>query len=159
MNVSPPQSPGIRHPVAPRYQSPRHATPSPYSLTGQPVEPPAVRLDRLLSTITSVYRAYAVFPSRSPRYLAALQAFHHRAMVLSQARSKATSTLSDALDQLEKEWWASEIVAAWYGPRPGGRMPSAKAKSRTLEREREMERQRDSSLKRDSSHVVLYDDD
>ncbi|CAD6564516.1 MAG: hypothetical protein TREMPRED_005394 [Tremellales sp. Tagirdzhanova-0007] len=150
-------SPGSRNPATSRYQTPPCATSSPDSLTGQPPEPPAIRLDRLLSIIASVHQGYAIFPSRSPRYLAALQAFHHRAMVLSQPRPKAIPTLSDDLDKLEKEWWASEIVAAWYGPRPGGTMPSQKAKSRTMERE--MDRQRDSSLKRDMSHVVLYDDD
>ena len=68
------------------------------------------------------------------------------------------------VEALEKEWWASELVAAWFGPKPGGvREVSEKAKASMREKEKEMERvgfwEGESTMRRDKSHVRLYDDD
>lgn len=55
------------------------------------------------------------------------------------------------VDKLEKEWWSSEVVAAWYGPRPGSRTVGERTKSKR-------ENERDVTLKRDASFVGLYDE-
>ncbi|ODN93496.1 hypothetical protein L198_05361 [Cryptococcus wingfieldii CBS 7118] len=39
--------------------------------------------------------------------------------VQSQGESEEEGPTKRQVEQLEKEWWTSEIVAAWYGPGPG----------------------------------------
>lgn len=55
------------------------------------------------------------------------------------------------VDKLEREWWSSEIVAAWYGPRPGSRTVGGRQKNKG-------ETERDVIVKRDASFVGLYDE-
>jgi hypothetical protein len=55
------------------------------------------------------------------------------------------------VDSLEREWWSSEVVAAWYGPRPGSRMVGERIKGRR-------DSERDVALKRDASFVGLHDE-
>ncbi|ORY24589.1 hypothetical protein BCR39DRAFT_447366, partial [Naematelia encephala] len=82
---------------------------------------PIARLDRLLQTIASVLKAYQVLPIRSPVYLASLQHFLQRAENLHPNPPDRHSSVPTGkeVDTLEREWWGSEVVAAWYGPQPG----------------------------------------
>jgi hypothetical protein len=64
------------------------------------------------------------------------------------------------VDALEKEWWDSEVVAAWFGPRPGCFTGAGRTRSGERQgREREgagVSRRLD--LRRDTSYVGLYDE-
>lgn len=55
------------------------------------------------------------------------------------------------VDKLEREWWSSEVVAAWYGPRPGSRMFSERNTPRK-------ESEREAVIRRDGSFVGLNDE-
>lgn len=55
------------------------------------------------------------------------------------------------VDKLERDWWASEVVAVWYGPRPGSRF----AGDRTRVRKDSI---REAFIKRDASFVGLHDE-
>ncbi|WRT66737.1 uncharacterized protein IL334_003700 [Kwoniella shivajii] len=158
-------------------------SPSNLDLSHLPKDPstfllnPSERLEKLLSTISSVLTAYSLLPNPSPMYLTALSDFHHRAAALSPnaislpptppssspQSTKLRRSLSynlmqnqpqsgqitplckfshtsnnvssliplppspsspkelpltlEAVERLEKDWWNSEVVAAWYGPR------------------------------------------
>ncbi|ODN74095.1 hypothetical protein L202_07555 [Cryptococcus amylolentus CBS 6039] len=46
-----------------------------------------------------------------------------------QGESEEEGPTERQVEQLEKEWWTSEIVAAWYGPRQGYGLKSQSQKS------------------------------
>ncbi len=102
------------------------------------------RLERLLEAINSVLVTY-----QHTAYLSTLQAYHRRAVDL-----KDHSPRGEDVEKLENEWWASEVVAVWYGPIPG-RVSSDQARTRALTQERG---DGEGGLKRDTSRVALYDD-
>jgi hypothetical protein len=60
-----------------------------------------------------------------------------------------------AVEKLEKEWWSSEVVAAWYGPRPGAAPVSDRMRKDPRNALRE---DRLPGLKRDTSYVGLHDE-
>ena len=64
------------------------------------------------------------------------------------------------VDKLEREWWSSEVVAAWYGPRPGSRVLNERSKARKdgTERNNGMGSERQANIKREGSSVVLNDE-
>lgn len=66
------------------------------------------------------------------------------------------------VDALENEWWESEFVAAWFGPRPGCFTGPGRTRLRSGERPgREREgagASRRLDLRRDTSYVGLYDE-
>jgi hypothetical protein len=66
------------------------------------------------------------------------------------------SITSAEVDKLQDDWWGSEVVAAWYGPRPGRVVPKVVVKRSSA---KGREGHGGLELKRDSSHVGLYDDD
>lgn len=101
------------------------------------------RLNAILASITSVFDNY-----QSPVYLSFLQSFRTRTADLLHRRPPASS---EEIDKLEKEWWGSEVVAVWYGPRPGER------RSREVVGKKRL--RGDGGLRRDTSRVALYDDE
>lgn len=58
---------------------------------------------------------------------------------------------AEEVDKLDREWWASEVVAAWYGPRPGSRAVGGNGRARKVST-------RESMIKRDASWVGLHDE-
>ena len=184
MIKSPSSQAGLHQPTpSTRQSSPSDATPnhqppltialspSPPPVTPVPIESPTSRLDRLLSTINSVLRAYANVRYRSSTHLASLHAFQHHAHELLHGpqpppngrygskhlpKAPMLSITSAEVDKLQDDWWGSEVVAAWYGPRPGRVVPKVVVKRSSA---KGREGHGGLELKRDSSHVGLYDDD
>lgn len=115
-----------------------------------------------MSDITSVLVAYSKLPTRSIAYLISLQAFETRVKDL--LRSGEDSIHVDQVEKVEKDWWSSEIVAAWYGPIPGAggrREMSERAKNRLKEREkmREIGQENQSTIRKNASYVGVYDEE
>lgn len=147
------------------------------------------RLDRLINTITSVLDAYLLLPpsSRSPAFLDALREFQSRAYGLtpdsrtrispihrspnfrkffdltpltSPELEKRQGPSKEDVDRLEKEWWESDIVVAWYGPRPGIGNVAFKAPKAASEIAWKGKRRipKEPSMRRDASYVGLNDE-
>ena len=150
-------------PIASKVPAPNGSPPDAPSLT------PLERLERLIATIDSVLHGYSSDPNHSLIHLKALKDFLFRATSMGPRQALQTVNRSptqafagqgqvlgpreDEVDRLEREWWASEVVAAWYGPRPGTRVtgvPGLPARRRS--------RNRTGELKRDSSYVGLHDE-
>lgn len=103
---------------------PRSRTPSPESLTH--------RLHVLLDEVISVIRSYSTALNPSARRVQALHSFYDRiydllhppspdlfaAGVDSTGIASRRGLTAEHVERLEREWWESEVVAAWYGPVP-----------------------------------------
>ncbi|EIW67647.1 hypothetical protein TREMEDRAFT_74470, partial [Tremella mesenterica DSM 1558] len=115
------------------------------------------RLDRLLTTIDSVLRAYSIDRNHSPIHMRSLHNFLHRASDLypHEGQNSWDGPDEDEVNRLEKEWWGSCVVAAWYGPRPGYGPMKMLANGGNDNGVRRRRRSKELSLKRDSSYVGL----
>lgn len=81
-----------------------------------PPASPLYRLNNLLASISTLFTSYSLLPTTSQVYLSSLNSFHQRATYL-LGQFNETSPQTEEIERLEKEWWSSEVVAAWYGPR------------------------------------------
>ncbi|KAK4684267.1 hypothetical protein P7C73_g5918, partial [Tremellales sp. Uapishka_1] len=131
---------GRSHPPSPLSPSPLSPPPRAPS---RPQHTPD-RLAHLRTTIASILRSYSAQSTQSKLYLSLLDTFHERASALDLSE--------DAIDKLEKDWWGSEFVAAWYGPQPGQCVLSSKKRGAA----RAMGKS--AVLKRDASWVALHDE-
>ncbi|WVO13249.1 hypothetical protein L204_100862 [Cryptococcus depauperatus] len=77
------------------------------------------RLDKLLVSISTVLASYKALPHAASIYISSLNSFHRQATsLLAQSCDKQGSPPSmEEVERLELEWWACDIVTAWYGPK------------------------------------------
>lgn len=145
------------------------------------------RLRILLDEIISVLRSYAATLNPSAPRVQSLHAFYDRVYDLlhptssdlfcvvdtddsdSDSNSDSTGTerrrrsrrrevLASDVERLEREWWTSEVVAAWYGPSRIHHTPVVAAGRNGAVGAEANARDREVVLRRDASYVGLYDE-
>ncbi|WRT65574.1 uncharacterized protein IL334_002519 [Kwoniella shivajii] len=84
---------------------------------------PIIKLDQLIKCINKLIRGYSNSPCSSTIYLSSLHSFRKRTEDLRIHLNSIDIDVSQEIvqaeiDKLENDWWSSEVVAAWYGPRP-----------------------------------------
>jgi hypothetical protein len=89
---------------------PPQTTPHPQVHPGPANENLLTRLKILLDSVISILNSKSLPPN--PR-THSLHIFYHRLVDLLHSPSPLDEGV---VDDLEREWWGSEIVAAWYGP-------------------------------------------
>lgn len=120
-----------RSPRSPRPTTPPPGTHAPPSPTREQL---THRLHVLLDEVVSVIRSYSAMLNPSARRVHALHSFYDRiydllhppspdlfAMDVDAEPSGGTlgrGMTPSHVERLEREWWESEVVAAWYGPAP-----------------------------------------
>ncbi|ODN76698.1 hypothetical protein L202_05332 [Cryptococcus amylolentus CBS 6039] len=76
------------------------------------------RLSALLTSISSLLASHVNSSLAAPAYIASIRYFQHRVLtMLQEAQQEGMPPCGAKVEELEREWWNSEVVAAWYGPK------------------------------------------